>query len=129
LTGALIERGVKVERFDLSGVDLGRLAAALVDAATIVVGTPTVQTNPHPVMMSALYLVGALRPKARFLSLVASYGWASNVVETVTSLTGSLKTEVIEPVLIKGLPGPDDLSKVEELAAAIAAKHAEAGLV
>jgi flavorubredoxin len=129
LTGALIERGVKVERFDLSGVDLGRLAAALVDAATIVVGTPTVQTNPHPVMMSALYLVGALRPKARFLSLVASYGWASNVVETVTSLTGSLKTEVIEPVLIKGLPGPDDLSKVEELAAAIATKHAEAGLV
>ena len=129
LTGALIERGVKVERFDLSGVDLGRLAAALVDAATIVVGTPTVQTNPHPVMMSALYLVGALRPKARFLSLVASYGWASNVVETVTSLTAGLKAEMIEPVLIKGLPGPDDLSKVDGLAAAIAAKHADAGLV
>jgi len=129
LTGALVERGVKVERFDLSGVDLGRLAAALVDAATIVVGTPTVQTNPHPVMMSTLYLVGALRPKARFLSIVASYGWASKVVETVTALTAGLKAEVIEPVLVKGLPGPEDLRKVDELAAAVAAKHAEAGLV
>ena len=40
LTGALIDRGVKVERLDLQGVDLGRLATALVDAATIVVGHP-----------------------------------------------------------------------------------------
>jgi flavorubredoxin len=129
LTGALVERGVKVERFDLSGVDLGRLATALVDAATIVVGTPTVQTNPHPVIMSAVYLVGALRPKARFLSIVASYGWASKVVETVTALTAGLKAEMIEPVLIKGLPGPEDLGTIDRLAAAIAANHAEAGLV
>lgn len=128
LTGALIERGVKVERFDLSSVDLGRLAAALVDAATIVVGTPTVQTKPHPAMMSALYLATALRPKARFLSLVGSYGWASNVVETVASLTGGLKAEMIEPVLVKGHPRPDDLALVDELAATIAAKHSAAGL-
>lgn len=128
LTGALIERGVKVERFDLSSVDLGRLAAALVDAATIVVGTPTVQTKPHPAMMSALYLATALRPKARFLSLVGSYGWASNVVETVASLTAGLKAEMIEPVLVKGHPRPDDLALVDELAATIAAKHSAAGL-
>jgi len=128
LTGALTERGVKVERFDLSSVDLGRLAASLVDAATIVAGTPTVLTNPHPAMMSALYLATALRPKVRFLSLVASYGWASNVVETVTSLTAGLKAEMIEPVLIKGLPRPEDLSLVDVLAATIAAKHSAADL-
>ena len=69
-------RGVRVERFDLSSVDLGRLAAALVDAATFVVATPTVLTNPHPAMVSALYLIGALRPKVRYLALLASYGWA-----------------------------------------------------
>ncbi|MFH0916505.1 MAG: FprA family A-type flavoprotein [bacterium] len=129
LTAALTERGVKVERFDLSSIDLGRLATSLVDAATIVVGTPTVQTNPHPSMMSALYLAAALRPKVRFLSLVATYGWASNVVETVASLTAGLKAEMIEPVLIKGLPRPEDLTLVDELAATIAAKHSAAGLV
>jgi flavorubredoxin len=129
LTGALTERGVSVQRFDLSSVDLGRMAAALVDAATIVAATPTVMTNPHPAMMSALSLAAALRPKARFLSVLASYGWASNVVETVTSLTAGLKAEIIPPVLVKGLPGADDLGRVDELATAIAAKHAEAGLV
>ncbi len=120
--------GVKVERFDLSSVDLGRLAASLVDAATIVVGTPTVLTNPHPAVMSALYLATALRPKVRFLSLVGSYGWASHVVETVASLTAGLKAEMIEPVLIKGHPRPEDLRLVDELAATIAAKHSAAGL-
>jgi flavorubredoxin len=128
LTDALTEHGVKVERFDLSSVDLGRLAASLVDAATIVVGTPTVLTNPHPAVMSALYLATALRPKVRFLSLVGSYGWASHVVETVASLTAGLKAEIIEPVLIKGHPRPEDLRLVDELAATIAAKHASAGL-
>jgi flavorubredoxin len=129
LTQALTERGVKVERFDLSSADLGRLAAALVDAATIVVGTPTVLTNPHPVVMSALNLAVALRPKARFLSLLATYGWATKVVETVVSLTAGLKAEIIDPVVVKGLPQPEDLALVDALAAAIAAKHTAAGLV
>ena len=68
LTGALVDRGVKVERVDLQGVDLGRLATVLVDAATVVAATPTVMTNPHPLMVSALYLANELKPKARFLS-------------------------------------------------------------
>ena len=128
LTGALVELGVKVERFDLSSADLGRLVASLVDAATIVVGTPTVQTNPHPAVMSALNLVTASRPKARFLSLVATYGWASNVVEVVSSLTSGLKAEMIGPVLIKGHPRAEDLILIDELAAGIAAKHSASGL-
>jgi len=128
LTDALVERGVKVERFDLEAVDLGRLATALVDAATVVAATPTVLSNPHPAMVSALYLASALRPRARFLAVVASYGWATKVVEMVASLTAGLKAELIEPVLVKGLAGSGDLERIDELADTIAAKHAEAGL-
>ncbi len=128
LTDAFAALGVRVERFDLSSVDLGRLAAALVDAATLVVATPTVLTNPHPAMMSALYTIGALRPTVRHLALVASYGWASNVVDVVTSLTGSLKAEMIEPVLVKGSPRAEDFVRLDGLAATVAAKHIEEGL-
>ena len=129
LTRALVERGVKVERFDLVGLDVGHLATALVDAATIVVGTPTVMTGPHPAMVSALYLANALRPKAKFLSVVGTFGWASNMLEVVKSLTSGMKAEFIEPVVVKGAPRQEDLEKVDALAAAIAAKHAEAGLM
>jgi len=128
LTGALAVRGVRVERFDLSTVDLGRLAVAMVDAATLVVATPTVLTNPHPAMMSALHLIGALRPPVRHLAVLASYGWASNVADVVISLTAGLKAEMMEPLLVRGSPRAEDLSRVDELAAAIAARHAEEGL-
>ncbi len=124
----LTELGVKVERVDLSTVDLGRLATFLVDAGTIVVGTPTVLTNPHPAVVSAVYLANALRPKARFLSVLASYGWASNAIATIASMTSGLKAETIEPVLVRGLPTHEDLLLVDRLAETIAAKHAEAGL-
>ena len=128
LTDALAAVGVRVERFDLSSVDLGRLAAALVDAATLVVATPTVLTNPHPAMVSALHLIGALRPKVRYQALLASYGWGTNVVEVVTSLTGALKAETIGTFLVKGAPRAEDLERVDEIAEAIAARHREAGL-
>jgi flavorubredoxin len=128
LTGALIDRGVKVERVDLQGVDLGRLATALVDAATVVAATPTVITHPHPLMVSALYLANALKPKAKFLSAMITYGWATNAMEHVADLTSGLKAEVIEPVIVKGRPTGEDLLRVDALADAIAKKHAEAGL-
>jgi flavorubredoxin len=128
LTGALIERGVKVERVDLQGVDLGKLATALVDAATVVAATPTVMTNPHPLVVSALYLANALKPKVRFLSAMVTYGWATSAMERIADLTAGLKAELIEPVIIKGRPTAEDLLKVDALAEAIAAKHREAGL-
>ena len=53
-----------VHQFDLSVTDIGKLAIALVDAATIVIGTPTVHAGPHPVVLYAAYLANALRPKA-----------------------------------------------------------------
>ncbi len=129
LTAALADLGVRVERFDLAGVDLGRLATALVDAGTVVAGTPTVMTGPHPSMVAALYLTNALRPKAKYLSVVGTYGWASNMLETVKSLTSGLKAEFLEPVVVKGAPREEDLARVDALAATIAAKHAEAGLL
>jgi len=128
LTASLVDRGVRVERFDLAGVDLGRLATALVDAATLVAGTPTVLTGPHPAMVSVLYLVNALRPKTQFLSVVGSYGWGSKMLEMVKTYTANMRAEFIEPVIVKGAPREEDLERVDSLAGAIAQKHAEAGL-
>jgi flavorubredoxin len=78
--------------------------------------------------MSALYVVNALRPKTKFLSVVASYGWASNAIETITTMMTGLKAETIEPFLVRGLPRQEDLLLVDRLAETIATKHAEAGL-
>ncbi|KJS32743.1 MAG: metallo-beta-lactamase [Desulfatitalea sp. BRH_c12] len=127
LIAALLERGVSVEPFNLVVTDIGKLAISLVDAATIVVGTPTVLAGPHPLAAYATFLANALRPKAQFLSIIGSYGWGGKTVETMAGMISNLKVEVLTPVLCKGLPTPDVLKALDNLAIAIAAKHKEQG--
>jgi flavorubredoxin len=128
LVDGLIRRRVEVERFELTGTDLGRIAMSLVDSATIVMATPTVLGGVHPVLASVAFVANALRPRAQFVSVMTSYGWAGRAVEQLAALTGNLKAKLIEPVTVKGFPGPRDLETIDGLAEKIAQAHAEAGL-
>ena len=123
LMGELVARGVAAEQFDLAAVDLGKLAMALVDAATIVVGTPTVLAGLHPAAAYAAFLTNALRPKARDAAVIGSYGWGGKAVEQVGSLLSSLKVEILPPVLSRGLPKEADYAALDSLAETIATKH------
>ncbi len=125
---ALIDRGVTVKQFDLTTMDTGRLAMSLVDAATIVIGSPTVLSGAHPAAANAVFLANALRPKVKFASFIGSYGWGSRMVEQLSGMIGNIKAELIEPVVVKGYPKDDDLVKLEELAEKILAKHKEADI-
>jgi flavorubredoxin len=129
LVSALAANGVSVEPFNLTVTDTGKLAIVLVDAATIVIGTPTLLAGPHPLAAYAAFLANALRPKAKFLSIVGSYGWGGKTVETLAGMIPNLKVEVLNPVLCKGLPGEEDFRALNDLAATIAAKHKEHGFL
>lgn len=101
LVQALVANGVRVEPFDLTVTDIGKLATTLVDAGTIVVGTPTVLAGPHPLAAYGTFLANALRPGARFVSIIGSYGWGGKTVETLAGMIPNIKAEVLEPVLCK----------------------------
>jgi flavorubredoxin len=125
LVGGLAERGITVYQFNLSATDIGKLAINLVDAATIVIGTPTVHVGPHPNVIYAAYLANALRPKLKFASIIGSYGWASKATEQIINLVSNLKVELLTPVLCKGYPREADFKALDNLAEAIARKHRE----
>jgi len=127
LVSALAERGVTVHQFNLAATDIGKLAIALVDAATIVIGTPTVHVGPHPNVFYAAYLANVLRPKLKFASIIGSYGWSSKAVEQIAGLIPNLKVEMLDPVLCRGFPKEADFKALDDLAAAIAEKHQEHG--
>jgi len=125
LVSALVERGVRVEQFNLTVVDIGKLAMALVDAATIVVGTPTILAGPHPYAAYAAFLANALRPQTKFLSIIGSYGWGGKTVDVLAGMIPNLKVEVIDPVLCKGVPTEEVFKALDDLATAISEKHKE----
>lgn len=128
-TAALISRGIVVKPFNLTRTDIGELALALVDAATVVMATPTVLFGPHPQIVYATYLANALRPKTRYASVIGSYGWGGKSAETIVSMLDHVKVEVLEPVLVKGLPDESCMQALDRLADEILKKHQEAGIV
>jgi flavorubredoxin len=123
LVDALIENGVTVKPFNLAVTDIGELAMSLVDAATIVIGSPTVLGGAHPNVVYAAYLANALRPEAKFVSIIGSYGWGGKMVQQLAGLIPNLKVEIIDPVVIKGRPKDEDFEALNKLAVAIAEKH------
>lgn len=123
LVQALKQRGVKVSIFDLTAADIGKLAINLVDAATIIVGTPTFSAEAHPLVSYAVKLVNALRPKTKFASVIASYAWGGKAIDSIVEMLPNLKVELLPTVLAKGAPKDADFKALDQLADAIALKH------
>jgi len=102
---------------------------ALVDAATVVIGSPTVLVGPHPCAVYATFLANALKPKTKFASIIGSFGWGGKMVEQLTGMMPNLKAEILEPVLAKGEPKESDFVALEKLADEILTRHKELGII
>lgn len=129
LVDALIERDITVKPFNLTKTDIGELAIALVDAATMIIATPTILVGPHPNIVYAAYLVNALRPKLKFASVIGSYGWGGRMLEQIKGMLTNIKIEILEPVIIKSFPREEDLKALDVLADNILKKHKEHNIV
>lgn len=128
LIDKLISKGIGVKPFNLVKSDIGELAMALVDAATIVLATPTILAGAHPGAAYAAILINALRPKTKFMSIIGSYSWGGKMVESIEGLMGNLKVEMITPVVIKGNLKGEDRKKLDDLAESINEKHKSIGI-
>ncbi len=123
LIDSLARRGITVHAFDLAVTDIGKLAIALVDAATLIVGTPTVHVGPHPAVYYASHLANLLRPKLKYAAIIGSYGWSSKAIEQISGLIPNLKVEVLGSVMHKGMPTTETFRELDNLAASVAEAH------
>ncbi len=128
LIEALIKRNITVKPFNLTRTDIGELAMALVDAATLVIASPTILIGPHPHIAHAVFLVNALRPKLRYASVIGSYGWGGRILDQIKGMLTNIKLDFIEPVIVRGYPKEEDFSLLEKLADEILKKHRELGI-
>ncbi|MBP7211431.1 FprA family A-type flavoprotein [bacterium] len=125
----LTAKGIQVVPFDVADGDLGDLAMELVDSCTVVFGTSMVLAGPHPSMVTAAYLAGALRPKTKFVSFVGSFGWGGLLTKKLEECLSNVKAEKLEGLIVKGQPKEDDLKKLDNLVETIYQKHKSLGLV
>ena len=127
LAQRLASYGLKVTCYDLGSErclrqTCGELLHDLVNAAALVVATPTVLGGAHPNILYVAALASALRPKTAFFGLIGSYGWGTQVEKQVTALTSGIRAECLPSVLIKGKPDSSDHEKIDTFADELAEK-------
>jgi len=128
MTDALIERNITVKQFDLIRSDIGKIAIELVDAATIIICSPTLLGGAHPYTIFAAHLVNALRPKLKYASIIGSYSWGGRMVEQIKGMLPAFRGELLEPVVAKGHPKEEDFKALDNLADTILEKHKDQGI-
>lgn len=129
LISLLIERGITVYPFNLTVADVGEIAMKAMDAATIVLLTPTVLTGPHPVAAYYTIFLNAVKPRALHFAVVNSYGWGGLTPEWIKSHLSNFKGEFLNPVQVKGFPTKIDFERMKVLADTILEKHKALGII
>lgn len=129
LTSALVARGISATPFNLTVTELGGLAMALVDAATVVLATPTLLFGPHPTMIHAAYIANLIHPKTRCAAIIGSYGWGGKTAKVLAGMLDRLDATLLDPVLIRGYPTAGDFSSLDGLADEILKQHIEYELI
>lgn len=119
----LTEKRISVKFFELTTTDIGKLAMELIDAATVIIGSPTVLGGAHPAAANAVFLANALRPKTKHVSIIGSYSWGGKMVEQLAGMITNFKPEIISPVIAKGLPKATDYAALDLLVQSIVDKH------
>jgi len=123
LVDKLIEKGITVIPFNITTGDIGELAINAVDAATIIIATPTVLAGPHPLAAFVTIFLNAIKPKTKFFGIITSYEWGGLTADWIKQHTTNLKSEFIDPVAIKGLPKSQNFASINALAEKIIEKH------
>jgi len=125
LVEALMKRDISVKPYNLLQANQGEIAISLVDATTLVFASPAFLVGPHPNALCAAHLVNFLKPKAKYVGIIGSYGWGNKLVDQLTGFLPALKVEVIPPVLAKGVPKAETYRELDNLAEEIAKRHRE----
>lgn len=89
----------------------------------IVLGTPTYNMKPFPMMDHFIRVMENKGLKDRVLGIFGSYGWAGGALKELTAFGERMKWELVEPVVeAKGAPTADILASCGQLGRNIAAR-------
>ena len=125
----LEKQGIECVKFDIIRDNIADLAINLVDAKSIILGCSMVLASPHPAAFNAAYLISVMKPKAKNMSILASFGWGGKLTEPIVDMLSKLKVNFVEPVMIKGNLKEDDYKLLDEFADKFVTLHKNEVLV
>lgn len=112
-----------VEVMPLGARHRSEVAAELLEAGALVVGSPTLNNHLFPTVADVLAYLEGLKPRHLVGAAFGSYGWSGEGVRRVEESLERMKIELAAPsVKVKYVPDDAALSACRELGRAVAAE-------
>jgi len=110
----LLEKGIDVRIFDLVKTNIGDLAGHLLDTRAVVIGSPTIVGNPHPMIAYLAATLKTLKPPVKYAFVIGSKGWGGGGVSKAIKLLEETKIEIAGSIDTPGVPGDDGFDEVRK---------------
>jgi len=118
--------GVESALIPIRSSSLTRIAAEVLDAAAVAVGSPTLNRGMMPMVAAVLTYLEGLRPVGKSGFAFGSYGWGKGGPEAVNAYLREISWEVVrEPIKAKYRPTPEVLDECRTAGRMLAEKALE----
>jgi len=126
IADSIAAQGVDVRPMHIRSSDRSDIMTEVLDAAAVVVGSPTLNNNLFPTVADLLTYMKGLKPKNKIGAAFGSYGWSGEAVKLINQEFAAMNFDIIEPGLrIQYVPDHDGHKACMDLGAQIGKKISE----
>ncbi|MCI0470066.1 MAG: FprA family A-type flavoprotein, partial [Candidatus Aminicenantes bacterium] len=109
------QSGVKVISLCLSSCGRSEVADEMLDAAGLIVGSPTLNNNLFPTLADTLTYLKGLRFRTPYAAVFGSYGWSGEAVNQARDQVAAMGAEIVGEVKAQYRPGAEILQACFDL--------------
>jgi len=118
--------GAVVRLMPLKSCHRSDVAAEILDAGALVVGSPTMNNNIFPTVADTLTYLKGLKPQNMIGAAFGSYGWSGEAVRQMTEVLTAMKVKLVaEGIRIRYVPDTGALAQCRSLGEQVAGRLRE----
>ncbi len=122
IADGLISRGIQVKVMPIYGSDRSDLATELIDAAALIVGSPTLNNNVFPSVMDHITYIKGFKFKTPIGATFGSFGWSGEAAKNLKTELEEMEIDVVEPLRASYIPSEDAKEACFDLGVTVAQK-------
>jgi len=112
----IVDEGVIARPIHIRSSHRSEIMTEVLDAAAVVVGSPTINNQLFPTVSDFLAYMKGLKPKNKIGAAFGSYGWSGESVKLITKELEAMKFDIIDPgIKIQYVPDQDGKNACYEL--------------
>lgn len=112
----IVDEGVIARPIHIRSSHRSEIMTEVLDAAAVVVGSPTINNQLFPTVSDFLTYMKGLKPKNKIGAAFGSYGWSGESVKLINQELEAMKFDIIDPgVKIQYIPDQDGKNACYEL--------------